>query len=52
MKKLKKIELNMKNKCGFVRNHAKKSYHHLARGDYNPELLYSPLKIILKKINK
>ena len=27
--------------------HAKKSYNQPARGDYNAELLYSPLKIIL-----
>ena len=48
MKNLKKIELNMKTNVAYLSNHAKKSYNHRARGDYNAELLYSPLKIVLK----
>ena len=48
MKIVKKIQLNVKNKMLLSLNHAKKSYNHCAHGDYNVELLYLPLNIILK----
>ena len=51
MKDLKKIELNKKNKCGLALQHAKKSYNHRTKGDYNAKFFYSPLRIILNAFN-
>ena len=47
MKKLRKIELNTKNKCGLAQHIMPRNPIITARADYNAELLYSPLKIIL-----